>query len=78
MANLFITSRPPTQSLKDKLHGGLTHDIQADDHDVKVYIDQRMTEMLVLNEGNTEISGKVKEDLRKRIRERLGEVVNGA
>ncbi|KAG9496567.1 hypothetical protein J7337_011343 [Fusarium musae] len=80
LANLFITSRPPAQSLKntlDKLRGCFRKDIQADDHDVKLYIDQRMTEMLLLSEANNEISGSVKEDLKKLIRKRLSEVVNG-
>ncbi|KAF4438202.1 ankyrin repeat [Fusarium acutatum] len=80
MANLFITSRPPAQSLENtlyKLQGCLRKDIQADDHDVKLYTDQRMTEMLVLSEANTEIPGRIKEELRKLIRKRLSEVVNG-
>ncbi|KAF5654587.1 ankyrin repeat [Fusarium sp. NRRL 25303] len=80
MANILITSRPPAQSLKNmlnKLDGCFGKDIQADDHDVKLYIDQRMTEMLVLNESNTEIPRWIKEDLRKQIRKRLSEVVNG-
>ncbi|SCV44938.1 related to ankyrin [Fusarium fujikuroi] len=79
-ANLFITSRPPAQSLENtlnKLHGCLRKEIQADDRDVKLYIDQRMTEMLVLNEANTEIPESIKEDLRNLIRKRLSEVVNG-
>ncbi|KAG4257759.1 hypothetical protein FPRO04_10010 [Fusarium proliferatum] len=80
MANILITSRPPAQSLEDKLdnlHRCLRKKIQADDHDVKLYIDQRMTEMLVLNEANTEIPESIKQDLRKTIRKRLSEVVNG-
>ncbi|KAF5567506.1 ankyrin repeat [Fusarium napiforme] len=80
LANLFITSRPPAQSIKntlDKLRGCFRKDIQADDHDVKLYIDQRMTEMLLLSEANNEISGSVKEDIKKLIRKRLSEVANG-
>ncbi|KAF5545174.1 ankyrin repeat [Fusarium mexicanum] len=79
-ANILITSRPAAQSLEhklDELQGCLRKDIQADDHDVKLYVDQRMTEMLVLNEGNTQISRRIKEDLSKLIRERVSEVVNG-
>ncbi|KAG4279834.1 hypothetical protein FPRO06_11168 [Fusarium proliferatum] len=80
IANILITSRPPAQSLEDKLdnlHRCLRKKIQADDHDVKLYIDQRMTEMLVLNEENTEIPERIKQDLRRTIRKRLSEVVNG-
>ncbi|KAF5724687.1 ankyrin repeat [Fusarium mundagurra] len=80
LANLFITSRPPAQSLENtlyKLRGCLRKDIQADDHDVKLYIDQRMTDMLLLSEANNEISERIKEDLKKLIRKRLSEVVNG-
>ncbi|KAF4448947.1 hypothetical protein F53441_7716 [Fusarium austroafricanum] len=77
MANIFITSRPPSQNLKNKLHGCLMLDIQADDHDVRLYIDQRMTNILVLSDENTEIPDKMKQDLKKLIRKRISEVANG-
>ncbi|KAF0643405.1 hypothetical protein FPSE5266_03740 [Fusarium pseudograminearum] len=75
-ANIFLTSRPkPT--LPGKLQRCFMHDIQADDQDVGLYVDQRMKKMMLLGEGNKDLSDTVKEDYRKLIREKLSQAVNG-
>ncbi|OBS25854.1 hypothetical protein FPOA_06389 [Fusarium poae] len=75
-ANIFLTSRPkPT--LPNKLQNCLIYDIQADDEDVALYIDQRMTRMMVLTKSNTDLSQTVKASYRRLIREKLGKSVNG-
>ncbi|KAM0413821.1 hypothetical protein ACHAPD_007062 [Fusarium lateritium] len=75
-ANIFLTSRPKP-SLPGKLEGCLIHDIQADDQDVELYINQRMAQMMVLSEQNTELSKELKEDCRNSVREKLSRAVNG-
>ncbi|UZP40120.1 hypothetical protein NXS19_007936 [Fusarium pseudograminearum] len=75
-ANIFLTSRPkPT--LPQKLRGCLIHDIQADEQDVGLYIDQRMTQMMVVSENNTDHSEGVKAHFRELIRKKLSNAVNG-
>ncbi|KAM0228240.1 hypothetical protein ACHAPO_010888 [Fusarium lateritium] len=75
-ANVFLTSRPKP-SIPGRIEGCLIHDIQADDQDVEMYIDQRMTQMMLLSEQNQELSEKAKEDCRRLIKGKLSKAVNG-
>jgi hypothetical protein len=75
-ANIFLTSRPKP-SLSSKLGEVFIHDIQAHDQDVNLYIDQRISQMMVLSEQNTELTKGVKDEFRKLIRYKLSKAVNG-
>uniref|UniRef100_A0A4E9EMT7 Uncharacterized protein n=2 Tax=Gibberella zeae TaxID=5518 RepID=A0A4E9EMT7_GIBZA len=75
-ANIFITSRPrPT--LLDELKGCVMHDIQADEDDVGLYINQRMTKMMLIGDQNIDLSEEAKKEYRELIREKLGKAVSG-
>ncbi|CEF79534.1 unnamed protein product [Fusarium graminearum] len=75
-ANIFITSRP-NLSLQEKMQDFFIYDIQADDEDMGLYIDQRVKQMMVLSDQNTELSDKVKQNFRNLIREKLNNATKG-